>query len=329
MNPSLSLRLLRIFCRLATKATPFVVSYVARPKSADSIARASMEGDPEEHRFGILMQGPLLHDDRFTLETARLYRKLFPRAALLLSTWKSEEAAAREIERETGCRLILNEPPAFRGNGNINLQLTATQAGLRALQEAGVAYALKTRTDQRLYSPYALLFLRSLLRAEPLGPSAAGSGLKGRLIMLSPYTRLHIPQAISDFLTFGHLEDVVKYWSLPLHRVENAEADSKDTVETHIVRHFLNSLAWKWEDSYASHWDSLRELFCLVDHGQLDWFWYKYDYWNENRSEPRAWPGYSVNSLEDSFCFPLWHALRHLELRPSSVGFKRPSARAG
>lgn len=324
IRESLFLRLLRVFCRLATQAGPFVVSVVARPKSADAIARAPMDGDPEEHRFGILVQGPLLSIDDYSFETVRLYRKLFPRATVLLSTWRNEEAAARAIAQATGCRLVLNEMPAFRGNGNVNLQLTTTRAGLRALREAGVEFALKTRTDQRLHSPYALLFLRSLLKAEPLGPTASGSGLGGRIMMLSPYSRLYFPQAVSDFLTFGHLEDVLKFWSMPLLEPQNAEADRQVSIETRLVRHFLSSLGWRWEDSDESHWASLRDIFCLVDHGQLDWFWYKYDYWLENRMEPRARPGYSVNSLEDCFSFPLWHALRHLELTPASLGLRRP-----
>src|ERR1035437_1783485 len=60
------------------------------PRTADRVHLA--EGrSPQNGSVAIILQGALLRENRFTLETVRTYRKLYPEATVIVSTWEGED----------------------------------------------------------------------------------------------------------------------------------------------------------------------------------------------------------------------------------------------
>ena len=69
---------------------------------------------------------------------------------------------------DTNHHIIKNKKPANFGIDNVNLHYVTSSAGMLAAQELGAEYALKTRTDQRIYHPSLDAYLFSLMEAFPL-----------------------------------------------------------------------------------------------------------------------------------------------------------------
>src|SRR3989344_9528535 len=156
-----------------------------RPIYADSIWLDEREAKRDYSEYAIVMQGPIKTRNDFTLESLKLYKKYFNNALIILSTWEGEDAHTIEGARAIGVEVILNSVPTLPTFMHVNMQLTTARAGLMLAAATKKKYALKTRTDQRIYHIRSLTFLSSLLKNFPL--TIATSKQKGRLIALGAY----------------------------------------------------------------------------------------------------------------------------------------------
>ena len=77
----------------AQSSTSSFVTYHVRPKLAASV-RTSSHPTNKLPSLAIVVQGPIVHKDEFTLESAKVYRQHFGSAKLILSTWDDEPASA-------------------------------------------------------------------------------------------------------------------------------------------------------------------------------------------------------------------------------------------
>ena len=75
------------------------ITYHYRPMEAASInsCRDQVKNEPP---LAIVIQGPVLHENNFTLETVKLYKKNFAQAKIILSTWENELPAVVDRFRE-------------------------------------------------------------------------------------------------------------------------------------------------------------------------------------------------------------------------------------
>jgi hypothetical protein len=257
------------------------ITHHRRPIQAEAIATMS-DATPPSHT-AIVLQGSLGDFGDFTLNTIRLYQKHFPDVPVILSTWTDEKPSLIEVARREGATVILNDPPQIRGLSNINCQLVSSLNGIRQAQEIGAKYVLKTRTDQRIYAPNAIQFMESLLRLFPL----RGERLqKERLIGCSLNTYKYRLYGVSDMLLFGHIDDMLLFWSTQ-HDTRGPESwlnheTIRDfcyfrTCEVYLVTHFLERIGvpvkWTLADSFRAY----AENFCIVDRESLDLFWPKYE----------------------------------------------------
>ncbi len=143
------------------------------------------------------------------------YRERVPRAQIILSTYENYAQAADGL-RDSGLVdvLVINADPgalpptvksATAGPNNLNRMLTSTKAGL---QHADREYVLKVRSDAQV-DPVLVM------------QRWAAEGERDRLLFASRYTRhpfgingylFHL----SDWITFGSLQNVRAYWAAPL-----------------------------------------------------------------------------------------------------------------
>ena len=242
----------------------------------------------ENSKLAIVVQGPYLEKENFTLETLRMYRRNFPESIIILSTWtlpKCDESALNQI----GVNVSLNERPIDAGVSNVNLQIASTKSGMLLAMELGVNHVLKTRTDQRIYNPNFYAYLTSLLDAFPLAKPC--SDQHSRLIACSLNTFKVRMYGISDMFLFGHVEDMVRYWDVPLDDRNSDGVDKAKTwrehanlqlSEVYFCTTYLRSIGKDVKFTLKSSLSAIAENFIVIDQHSISLFWNKYTY-DENR----------------------------------------------
>lgn len=285
------------------------VTYHIRPKKAFEVQTLNSSNERFE-KFAIVMQGPLLERDAFTEESLKIYKQHFPGAVLILSTWHGVPKVTLKRVEDSGVRVVLNEKPKYFGESSINLQIVSSINGIRLARALGVEYVIKTRTDQRMYAPDILTYLRNLIDIFPV--SDAYPMQKNRLIGCSLNTFKNRLYGLSDMFMFGHIDDMEMFWGVDLdHRIFN------DEQRKHALLSFINFSKWKICEVYLTtkylekiglpiEWtlqDSFRIFknhFCIVDKEQLDLYWPKYS----NAEFRRLFYGSSLRWEE--LCFRDW-----------------------
>jgi len=252
-----------------------------RPIKEKDITFFSQEGS-RAISIAVVIQGPLLKTHDFTLETVRLYKKIFPKAMIIVSTWEDEhQPYVDKIEKE-GVYVIRNKKPISPGIVHINYQLTSTAAGIKKARTLGAAYVLKTRTDQRMYSVNALRYFDAISQSFPLTIPTAQ---KNRLVAVSMNTFLYRPYSVSDMIMYGSIGDMERYWCIPLSEEKNMLPVVHSMVQWSRANHaeallcctFLKSLGHEPRFTLKDSWEVYRDHFCIIDKESIDLYWYKYD----------------------------------------------------
>lgn len=229
-------------------------------------------------QIGIIIQGPLKHEDNFTLETVEYYRKLFPTAILIISTWRDENKETLEQLKKAGAHIVVSELPEVRGVANVNCQIKSTMAGICYAEQLGLKHILKTRSDQRIY---AWNSLRYFFAVNKVFPVASGSKTRERLIIVNEFTRKFTPFHFSDFLMFGTVEDVKLYWDQPFSTINErgsfakiSEINENNCAEVFLGKNFMRKVASSCQYTIAEYHRFLRDYFYIVDLQQLDLYWH-------------------------------------------------------
>ena len=236
---------------------------------------------------GVLIQGPILSKDDFTIETIKLYKKQFINSPIVVSVWEDEEAyKVNEIE-QLGVVIVKCKKPLHSGPFNINFQIQGTLYGTIKMKELGCKYILKTRSDQRIYNGGTLKYLYNLQNAFPV----AESKLKKRIVVSSFTTLKYRPFSISDMLVFGEIDDMIKYWKLPFDDRTNNDFSYKSVkeftdckiAEVYIASEFMKTLGENVELTLEEYWKILKKFYVIADHETIDIYWPKYKLKEEYR----------------------------------------------
>ncbi len=273
-------------------------------------------------KTAIVVQGPVLSKHDFTFETLLFYKKVFQQnnldIRLIFSTWHDETPAVLERIRALGIEVVLSDS-CPNGANNLNRQIVTTRAGLLRAKELGCEYVLKTRADQRIYAPNLLTFLFNLQKIFPLDKTVRK--LRQRLIALSFNSFKYRLYGVSDMFLFGHIDDVLAYWDIPLnlycpqHEGKSAEEIFKnESPETFICRRFLRRIGFNPTDSQEDTDLCYARFFCLIDKESIDLYWPKYT------NAERRWEKFEPYVMEE-MSFRDWLNLycKHQSLSRSSL----------
>jgi len=231
-------------------------------------------------KVAIIIQGPILRKDNFTLNTVRLYKRMFKNYPLILSTWEDEDAGCiAEFENEN-IEIILNKKPAYPGIANVNLQIGSTFSAVQNAEKKGVDYILKTRTDTRLYNQNAIEFLVNLLRVFP---SMENSQQNGRIAFPSLNTFKYRPYSLTDLVMFGTTGEVTRYWTINMSDQRQGPASAQvgdwskaQLAEVYLTTNYLEKVGKKLSWTIADSWKAYAEHFCVFDSQSIDLYWHKY-----------------------------------------------------
>lgn len=303
----------RLIELVAETAKGDFVTYHRRPKLSAAVGTESDAESCIGKSLVVVIQGPIVHEDGFTLETVKIYQRHFAGARIILATWEDEPPSAIRRFEDLGITLILNAKPAYAGEGNLNLQIVSSRSGMRKAKELGVTYALKTRTDQRMYAPDIAEYLYNITRNFPV---RAGWGQqRSRIIGCSLNTFKYRMYGLSDMLIYGHIDDMWLYWNVDLDsRVFTAEEERQACLslrsfarwrvcEVYLATEFLSKVGRKLDWTLRDSWLTFADHFCVVDKEQIDLFWHKY-----NKREYR-WLRYDKDARMQELCFREWLGL--------------------
>jgi len=255
------------------------ITFHLRPKSSAEI-NTRADGLKTYPKVAIIIQGPLLGKDEFTLNTIRLYKKIFGNYRIILSIWEDEDDKTLNKIKKEGVEIIFNKKPETTGIQHINYQIVSTSNAIKKAKEFGSEYVLKTRTDLRIYNPNSIEFLVNMLKTFPLNN---GGKQNKRIIFPSLNSFKYRPYSVTDLIMFGDINDLEDYWGTKLDTRKTPPAN--DLIgdwsharlgEVYLSANYLESLGHKLLWTVADSWQAYADHFCIFDAQSLDLYWHKY-----------------------------------------------------
>ena len=286
-------REMQINCEVAEKFTNKYVTYRLRPKRELEIPIINIAQN--SNKTAIVLQGPLMLVDDFTFESALFYKRCYPDAIIIVSTWDdADKIVVKNLERE-GILVVTSQLPVSSGHLNINYQVASTLAGIKKAREVGAKYVCKTRTDQRIYHPNALNYLYSLLNTFPVNNKDFQYEQKERFVTVCmPYGDMFYPYCVSDFLYFGFIDDMEKLFLIPQDNREKGTGGkgmSRKSIaqeliapEIQLIRSYIDSMGGNSKCTIEAYWQFMRNHIVSINRNEIGLFWPKYENrYSENR----------------------------------------------
>lgn len=270
------------------------ITFHTRPKYAKDVSIDPTIAARDYSEYAIVVQGPILKKNNFTIETLLLYRKYFPNASIILSTGEWEDTSYLNEARKAGVEVLChtklsNTGPTNDGRPfNINLQLTSSKAGTHRAAEMNKRYVLKTRTDQRMYNQEILTLLSNLIRVFPI--TEPNVTQRGRIVGMSANNSKTKPYLFPDQMVFGYTEDMLTFFDADLvpsdGTINFLDSSFPFIAEVYLFSEFLKNIGYKIEYTYEDYFRALAKRCILVDTGSLEWYYCKYGSFREykNRS---------------------------------------------
>ena len=243
--------------------------------------------------IAIVMQGPLILEENFTVESLKLYKQHFPNAILIFSTWPISPEL-KKIIHDLDVHLVVNEKPQNPGISNINLQITTTRSGLLLAKRLGATHVVKTRSDQRAYNPSLLSYLYNLLQVFPVN---AGEKIqKSRIIGTSLNTFKHRIYGLSDMFLFGEIDDLLLYWdsSIIKNNILTSTFELNGLVkipEVYLLYGFILNIGYKPKFKLEDSFEVFSKHLIVINHEEIKLYWFKYNFNSER---------YSVENIYDT-----------------------------
>lgn len=270
-------------CRIAEN-DQYQLAYRKIPKKLDDV---NMLDYPASASYAIVMQGPIRIEEKFTLTTVAYYKKMYPSAYIIVSTWDDESKEAINQLKEMGAYIVLNTKPTCTGTLMVNYQLTNSLGGIKKAAKLGAKYVAKTRTDQRISRLHYLDYCRALIQNFP--KEVVGQSETGRIVALSmPYGNLFYPYLISDFFYFGKTSGMLNLFSIPLDTRERYVKIKKNATkrefsklmiapEVYIMKNYFRTLGYVGDDTIKDYWMGVKNNLICISMKDLDIVWPKYE----------------------------------------------------
>lgn len=277
--------LLSSLLKKLSKYTDFYYTYHRRPKNFQDVHYANIFQEKDYSHIGVVIQGPVLDEDDFTLNTALLYKKLFKNIKIVISTWNDTKIDIVKKFHSHGIEVLLLDKPKVTGSHNINFQIISTLEGIKYFEQKNVQFVCKTRSDQRVYAANSFQYLEKLLSLYPSNSKIA----KGRVVEPALSVCKYRVWSMTDMFQFGYLEDLRRMWDVPLDaRMQTAQEYvtkrytifdmvSDNIAEIYIHRYYAKSSGLDDDISYEKYYMAIKDLFIVIDKEILDLYWHKYE----------------------------------------------------
>lgn len=316
-------------CSAAEKYTDGYISYRLRPNNI--LVKPVLNLENGNSKLAVVIQGPVVTKDDFTLKTALYYKKCNPDAIIILSTWSNTNQECLNKFIKSDIDVVLSELPKKSGSLNINFQIKNSLAGVKRARELGAEFVCKTRTDQRIDHPDAFRYFELLINLFPVNNDDFVKNQKRRIIATCmPYGDLFYPYHISDFLYFGNIDDMEILFSLEEDNRDKGEwaqgltkreiAKGLLAPEIQIMRSFIEKMGGCNECSIEAYWRFVKNHLVCLNSDEIELFWPKYE---SRYSENRAFGHYFENDDLQRLRTYNFDFIRWLELYSGKIVYKK------
>ncbi|MDO5381705.1 MAG: WavE lipopolysaccharide synthesis family protein [Eubacteriales bacterium] len=283
-----------IITRFVNKYGMYYLSVKKLPKlngNVDVIVHDNIKIQSED--VAIIIQGPIKCEENFTLNTVKLYKKIFSNSEIIVSTWTDQDQIQLKLLRELGVTVVESSPLDNRGSGNVNAQLLSSLKGFNSIKGDQIKYVLKTRSDQRIYYPGTLGYLKGLLNIldnkDGNNRIICVDNISNCLDRLPPFY-------IIDYLYFGEKNQIERLLNIPFNECEykdgfdlmkklqlsslpDAYEQCKYNIppEYYITVMYLKSLGENGNFfDYEYFYECLKKYFIQISTQDIDLYWPKY-----------------------------------------------------
>ena len=171
----------------------------------------SYENKISSRKFAIIVQGPLVKNSEFTIETLNYYSNEYPNSPIIFSSWNEDIKDVMSRKFKKNVYFIKNKFPTYSGFRNINLQAISTKSAILYAKKLKCNYVLKTRSDTRIYLKDFQNYLEKLIKFYQFKKNSKSSQ-KERIISTSFSLRNRL-YGISDQIMFGNVDDLYNYFN--------------------------------------------------------------------------------------------------------------------
>ena len=265
-----------------------------------------------KEKIAIIIQGPLINEDNFTIETIKFYSNLYPEIPIIFSSWKRDIDKIKNEKFKKKINLISNNLPSYSGYKNINLQSVSSKNAILLAKKLGCKYVLKTRSDIRIYSSDFKDYLIDLIKFYKINRSI-NLRQKERIITTS-FTLRYRLYGISDMILFGNINDLYNYFNIiTTPKVEKKflnfilSLKFKDQTyfiqnefcpEVYFFKEFFKKMRVEIKWTVNDNIKKISENFIIIDNRSLSIYWKKSNKIINHFSDK---PMHSNMSLEFSF----------------------------
>lgn len=270
------------------RSTDFYYTGHARPLNSINVNQNEIysEGTLSRNsdKVAIVIQGPIVHKNNFTLETIKLYRRMYKNVLIILSTWDDLDEKQVSEFSEYADKVILNVKPELSGAHNLNFQAVSTLNGIKMAKELDCSYVLKTRADNRFYSKTTIPYLLTLLNSYP--PNT--KNINRRIIEIGSTVCAYRVWSMCDLFQFGHINDLINMWSFELDSRNytakeffSKQRTLREVVESNVAeifvhRNFAMKIGMNFSISSQDYYNFIRDCIIVIDKEAIDLIWYKY-----------------------------------------------------
>ena len=304
-------------------------SYFRRPKSNISTKEGVEVCCSKRKSIAIVLQGPISHEDNYTLETIKFYINQNPDWKVIVSTWDNEDTLEIEQIGNSNLHILKNPILPNKGPNNINLQIFSSKIGIEKASELGCEYVFKSRTDQRIYNVNVDLYCLALMRHFPLDEEEA---IKERIVACSFTSLKYRPYGVSDMLLFGCIDDMLYYWDIPYdQRISPPSFYEKISVldhakyrlgEVYIVTEFLKKIEYNIDWTLEDTWNVYAKFYLIIDKEAINLHWNKYDKEIEDRFKYYQDHSFELMEFKD-WLLALNHTVKiQIDLKKTNYGSK-------
>lgn len=253
-----------------------------RPKKL--LNESILTGSEINKNVSIIIQGNLILEEDFTLNTVKLYLTIYKESDIILSTWDEYSESQLSKFNELKISIILNKKPDYSGLANINFQIKSTTSGIDLAFKKGKKYTIKTRTDQRFYGLNLIDSLICLLNTFPISNEKHASSRIITTSLGSYATRMY---SLSDMFQFGETLDLKVFWGVDFQQkfqIDNYFANKKMTYlesieflpEGYLITNYINKCGVEINWSFDQSNKVIADYFLVVDRQFIDIYWNKY-----------------------------------------------------
>jgi len=275
--------------------------YPKKPKSLYGI-------DIDCMQLGVILQGPI-YDFDFVYETVKWYKKCGIQKIVVSTETRLTKAEVNTLSEIS--QLFTLAKPLSKGVWNENSQMNTTHVAVEYLQSIGLEYAVKTRTDQRIYNEFSFSHILHLLQARKYATKDGAP-----LIVLSNNSSILKTNNICDHLYASSISNLVEIFDGELRDGERLLA-SYGLTRANLHAHRESVVSFKTYELEAEQWlyskflakvytgesqldpfkaylGSIINALIVLDPEELDLFWTKssimtlpvYYYLGNNHGKP-------------------------------------------